>query len=159
MNHNTGRKRRTPPAPTRSRRGPRCARLRDQELKRIVHRYYHEVLTLRRVDVLDGLVAADFTGHDGAGALMDRYGLQEAAEMLLDAFPDLIVTVEDQVAEGNKVSTRWWASGTHAGTFAGISPTGRTVTISGIDIHRVERGRIAELWEELDVASLLAQML
>jgi steroid delta-isomerase-like uncharacterized protein len=143
----------------RSRRGPRCARERDQELKRIVHRYYHEVLTLRRIGVLDELVAPDFTGHDGAGALMDRYGLREAAEMLLDAFPDLIVTVEDQVAEGDRVSTRWWASGTHAGTFAGIAPTGRTVTISGIDIHRVERGRIAELWEELDVASLLAQLL
>jgi predicted ester cyclase len=79
--------------------------------------------------------------------------------MLLDAFPDLIVTVEDQVAEGNRVSTRWWASGTHAGTFAGNAPTGRTVTISGIDIHQVERGRIAKLWEELDVASLLAQLL
>jgi len=143
----------------RTRRGPRCARERDQVLKRIVHRYYHEVLTLRRIEVIDEIVAPDFTGHDGAGALMDRYGLREAADMLLDAFPDLIVTVEDQVAEGNRVSTRWWASGTHAGTFAGISPTGRTVTLSGIDIHRVERGRIAELWEELDVASLLAQLL
>jgi steroid delta-isomerase-like uncharacterized protein len=159
MNHDTGRKRRTMPAPMRSRRGPRCARVRDQELKRIVHRYYHEVLTLRRLKVLEEIVATDFAGHDGAGALMDRYGLREAAEMLLDAFPDLIVTVEDQVAEGDRVSTRWWASGTHAGTFAGIAPTGRTVTISGIDIHRIGRGRIVELWEELDVASLLAQML
>jgi steroid delta-isomerase-like uncharacterized protein len=143
----------------RSRRGPRCARERDQELKRSVPRSYHEVLTLRRIGVLEELVAPDFSGHDGAGALMDRCGLREAAEMLLDAFPDLIVTVEDQVAEGDRVSTRWWASGTHAGTFAGIAPTGRTVTISGIDIHRVARGRIAELWEELDVASLLAQLL
>jgi steroid delta-isomerase-like uncharacterized protein len=143
----------------RSRRGPRCARVRDQELKRIVHRYYHEVLTLRRVAVLDELVAADFVGHDGAGGLMDLAGYRAAVAMLLGAFPDLIVTVEDQIAEGNRVSTRWWASGTHSGAFAGIQPTGRTVTISGIDIHQVERGRIAKLWEELDVASLLAQLL
>jgi steroid delta-isomerase-like uncharacterized protein len=160
MNHDTGRTRRTPPAPSRSRRGPRCARAHDDdELKRIVHRYYHEVLTHRRVAVLDELVAPDFVGHDGAGALMDREGYRAAAAMLLTAFPDLVAVVEDQVAEGDRVSTRWWASGTHAGEFAGIAPTGRTVTITGIDIHRVGRGRIAELWEELDVATLLAQML
>jgi steroid delta-isomerase-like uncharacterized protein len=143
----------------RSRRGPRCVHVRDNELKRLVHRYYHEVLTHRRLEVLDELVAPDFVGHDGAGGLMDCDGYRAAAKMLLAAFPDLVVTVEDQLAEGDRVSTRWWASGTHAGPFAGVPPTGRTVTISGIDIHRVGRGRIAELWEELDVASLLAQML
>jgi predicted ester cyclase len=158
MNHDTGRKRRSHPAPSRSRRGPHCARP-DHDIKRIVHRYYHEALTHRRLDVLDEIVAPGFVGHDGAGGLMDRTGYREAAEMLLAAFPDLVVVVEDQVAEGDRVSTRWWGSGTHAGAFAGIAPTGRTVTLSGIDIHRVARGRIAELWEELDVASLLAQML
>jgi steroid delta-isomerase-like uncharacterized protein len=124
-----------------------------------VRRYYDEVLTKRRLDLLDDLITPGFVGHDGAGGLMDRDGYRAAVQMLHAAFPDLIVTVEDQLAERDRVSTRWWASGTHAGAFVGIPPTGRTVTISGIDIHRVDRGRIAELWEELDVASLLAQLL
>ena len=159
MNEDTGRKRLRPrPATTAPpRRGPRCSR--DEGPKRLVRRYYDEVLTGRRLDVLDELLAPGFRGHDGAGGLMDRAGYREAAEMMHNAFPDLIVTIEDQVAERNRVSTRWWASGTHAGSFAGVPPTGRTVTISGIDIHRLDRGRIAELWEELDVASLLAQLL
>jgi steroid delta-isomerase-like uncharacterized protein len=159
MNEDTGRKRRYPrPATTgRARRGPRCSR--DERPKRLVRRYYDEVLTGRRLKVLDELLAPGFRGHDGAGGLMDRAGYREAAEMLHRAFPDLIVTIEDQVAERDRVSTRWWASGTHAGSFAGIAPTGRTVTVSGIDIHRIDQGRIAELWEELDIASLIAQML
>jgi steroid delta-isomerase-like uncharacterized protein len=161
MNHDTGRKRHRPrPAAVGPpRRGTRCSLPREDRAKRIVRRYYDEVLTGRRLDLLDRLVAPGFCGHDGAGGLMDLPGYRASAQMLHAAFPDPIVTVEDQLAERDRVSTRWWASGTHTGPFAGIPPSGRVVTISGMDIHRLDRGRIAELWEELDVASLLAQML
>src|SRR5262245_61587763 len=113
MYHSTGRKRRVPriatPAPVR--RDPSCAR--GENPKRLVRRYYDEVLNGRRIDVLNELLTPGFVGHDGAGGLMDADGYGEAAAILHAAFPDLVVKIEDQVGERNRVSTRWWASGTH----------------------------------------------
>ena len=69
------------------------------------------------------------------------------------------MTVGDQLAEKDRVSTRWSATGMHTGEFAGIPATGREVTLSGIDIHRVSGDRLVELWEQLDLASLVAQLI
>ena len=112
----------------------------------------------RRIDVLQQLVAPDFVGHDPAGAMMDRAGYFDAVAMLHEAFAQLVVSIDDQVAERDRVTTRWSAVGTHVGTFMGIAPTGRNVILTGIDIHRIEGDRLAELWEQLDLAHLLAQL-
>jgi len=117
------------------------------------------VLSDRRLDVLEVLVGHEFVGHHPSGATMDRDGYFAAVRMLHDAFSDLVVSIDDQVAENDRVTTRWSAVGTHTGTFAGIAPTGRNVVISGIDIHRLDGDRLVELWEQLDLASLIAQML
>jgi steroid delta-isomerase-like uncharacterized protein len=69
-----------------------------------------------------------------------------------------VVTVHDQVAEGDTVVTRWSAAGTHAGDFAGVPATGRLVTVSGIHIHRVRHGRLTEHWEELNLLGVLRQL-
>jgi predicted ester cyclase len=127
--------------------------------KRIVSRYYEEVLEGRCLDVLSELVTPGFVGHDPAGGRMDRAGYFDAVRMLHEAFGELRVYIDDQIAEGDRVTTRWSAVGTHVGDFAGIAPTGREVIISGIDIHRVEGHRLAELWEQLDLATLVAQMM
>jgi steroid delta-isomerase-like uncharacterized protein len=74
------------------------------------------------------------------------------------AFPDLVATVHFQVAEDDKVVTRWSATGTHAGDFAGVPATGRPVTVSGIHIHRVRDGRLLEHWEELNLLGVLRQI-
>ena len=74
------------------------------------------------------------------------------------ALPDLVVTVHDQVAETDTVVTRWSATGTHAGDFAGVPATGRRVTVTGIHIHRVRHGRLIEHWEELDPLGVLRQL-
>jgi steroid delta-isomerase-like uncharacterized protein len=74
------------------------------------------------------------------------------------AFPDLAVTVLDQVAEGDMVATRWRARGTHRGPFAGVPATGRPVTITAIHLHRVAGGRLAEHWEAIDLLPLLRQL-
>ena len=71
---------------------------------------------------------------------------------------DLLVTVHDQMAEDDRVATRWSATGTHAGDFAGVPATGRLVTVSGIHIHRVRHGRLVEHWEELNLLGLLRQL-
>jgi predicted ester cyclase len=90
---------------------------------------------------------------------MDRAGYFDAVAMLHEAFAQLVVSIDDQVAERDRVTTRWCAVGTHVGTFMGIAPTGRNVILTGIDIHRIEGDRLAELWEQLDLAHLLAQLL
>ena len=74
------------------------------------------------------------------------------------AFPDLRISVEDQVAEGDKVVTRWRARGTHKGPFQGISPTGKRGEISGTIIDRIADGKIIECWSNSDDLGLLQQL-
>ncbi len=147
------------------RRGTRAATRRAAQQRRrnrpkeVVRRYYDEVLNRRRLGVLSELLAPEFVGHDPAGATVDRDGYLTAVKMLHAGFGQLIVSVDDQVAEDDRVTTRWTAVGTHTGAFAGIPATWREVTISGIDIHRLDRKQVVEHWEQLDLASLLAQLL
>jgi len=74
------------------------------------------------------------------------------------AFPDGKWTIEDQLAEGDKVMTRWNFTGTHKGMFKGIAPTGRKVAITGMVIDRVVDGRIVEEWEEFDALGTMRQL-
>src|SRR4051812_29116455 len=118
-----------------------CRHVPDNRSKRLVQRYYEDVLAGRRLDVLDKLVAPRFVGHDPAGGMMDRKGYVVAVRMLHNAFGPLAVSIDDQVAEDDRVTTRWSAVGTHVGTFAGIPPTGREIVMAGIDIHRIDGDR------------------
>jgi predicted ester cyclase len=79
--------------------------------------------------------------------------------MLHEAFAQLVVSIDDQVAEKDRVTTRWSAVGTHIGEFAGIPPTGREIVMAGIDIHRIDGDRLVELWEQLDLSAIISQML
>jgi steroid delta-isomerase-like uncharacterized protein len=74
---------------------------------------------------------------------------------LIAAFPDIQITVEDQIAEGDKVVVRWTDTGTHMGTFAGVAPTGKPLLLTGIDILRIANGKIVERWSEYDMLSVL----
>jgi steroid delta-isomerase-like uncharacterized protein len=74
------------------------------------------------------------------------------------AFPDLQLTTEDLVAEGEKVAIRNTWRGTHQGAFQGVPPTGKYVTFTGTDLFRVEGGKIAEQWADLDALGLLQQL-
>jgi predicted ester cyclase len=144
----------------RTRRDQACGYERGgHEPKQVVRRYYDEVLNRRRLNVLDELVAPGFVGHDASGATIDRDGYVTAVKMLHAGFGQLIVRVDDQVAEHDRVATRWTAIGTHTGAFVGIAATWREVTISGVDIHRLKGKHVVEHWEQLDLASLLAQLL
>jgi predicted ester cyclase len=74
------------------------------------------------------------------------------------AFPDLHVTVDQQLAEGDLVTTRWTATGTHQGELMGVAPTGKQATVTGILIDRFEGDRIAESWEVWDALGLMQQL-
>ena len=74
------------------------------------------------------------------------------------AFPDLRVKNEDVIAEGDKVVARWTARGTHNGALMNIPPTGKQVTLKGIDVLRIEGGKIVERWGEFDALGMLHQL-
>ena len=141
------------------RRRHHCPPLPDDRPKRAVRRLYEDVLAARRLDLLEDVLGPDFVGYDSGGAMMDFDGFVAAVEMLHGGFGELTVTVEDQIAERDRVTTRWTAVGRHTGSFAGIAPTGREVMMAGTDIHRVDGHRLVELWEQVDFAGVIAQLL
>ncbi|OFW70937.1 MAG: hypothetical protein A2Y55_01360 [Actinobacteria bacterium RBG_16_68_12] len=79
-------------------------------------------------------------------------------EKYLAGFPGGGITVDDQIAEGDKVATRWTGRGTHTGEMAGISPTGKEVTVSGLTLSRLENGMVVEEWTTWDTLGMLVQL-
>jgi steroid delta-isomerase-like uncharacterized protein len=110
-------------------------------------------------DLVDEVYAADLVWHEPD---QDIHGPEEAKQfiaMYRTAFPDLNVTVEDAIAEGEKVVTRWTARGTHQGEIEEFGPpTGRQMEFQGITIHRIADGKIVEEWERYDNLSVTQQL-
>jgi steroid delta-isomerase-like uncharacterized protein len=84
--------------------------------------------------------------------------LKGAVQLFRTAFPDLHFTIEDEIAEGDTVVSRWTARGTHRGEFMGTPPTGRTIAVTGMDILHFVDGRIRENWAAFDALGLLQQL-
>jgi steroid delta-isomerase-like uncharacterized protein len=124
----------------------------------VVCRLIEEVLNGGQIDLLAELVASDHVGHDPLGDHYGREGLRIVVTEYRVAFPDLCVTVEDLVSEGDRVVHRFTLRGTHAGQFMGIPPTERVVTAAGIAIDRFADGKVAESWVSLDALNLLRQL-
>jgi len=108
---------------------------------------------------IDQFFAKDFVVHETfPGLARDSVGTKQWNALIHEAVPDHNVTIEDQLAENDKVVTRWTARGTHKGKFQGIAPTGRQVSVTGMTISRFVDGKIAESWIELDTLSLMRQL-
>jgi steroid delta-isomerase-like uncharacterized protein len=126
--------------------------------KDVARRYYQAVLNRGDVDALDELAAPNYLEHDPLpGRGTGRDGLKDRVRMLRSAFGQQF-TLEDVIAEGDKVVVRWTGSGKHEGEFMGIPPTGKSFTIAGIDIHRIQDETMAEHWHVVDQLSLLQQL-
>ncbi|HEX5689461.1 MAG TPA: ester cyclase, partial [Roseiflexaceae bacterium] len=113
----------------------------------------------RRLDVAAELVDPAYTSHfpvPGQPPGID--GFRYAVDMLHTSFPDLSITVEDLIAEGDKVVARLRAQGTHQAPFRGIAATGREVSWTGIRIFRLANGKIVEHWANWDDLSLVQQL-
>lgn len=123
--------------------------------KTLVIRFYAEVMSGHDLDALDRLLTDDFV-HNGDAR--GRDGQRRAVAEFHAAFPDLQVDTELILAEGDLVSTHQRWTGTHAGEAAGIAPTGSRVEFTSTAVLRVRDGLIAEAWDELDLAGLLAQL-
>ena len=130
-----------------------------EENKSLFRGVVKECYNKRDLGVLDKFFAADVVDHAAPPGLPP--GL-EAGRILLgaffSAFPDLQYTLEDVMAEGDKVVARATIRGTQTGEFAGIPPTGKPIMISVIDIWRVANGKLVEHWHVLDQLSMLQQL-
>jgi steroid delta-isomerase-like uncharacterized protein len=122
-------------------------------------RFFEQVCTAGNLDTIDDLVTADAIHRDrDAEEYHGPEGVREWITGYRSAFPDLRVIVEEQVAQGDTVVTRWTTEGTHRGELWGIPPTGRPFVITGITIDRFVEDRIAESKESWDALGMLQQL-
>ncbi len=127
--------------------------------KALMRRELEEVWNQHNPDAVDEIYALDFVNRSAPpGMPDDRAGLKALVGMNLGAFPDLKVTSDSLVAEGDKVVHHWTATGTHKGELMGIPATGKRVKMTGIAIVRIAGGKIAELWMESDQMGMMQQL-
>ena len=127
--------------------------------KAIARRFTEDLWDKGALSVADEIIAPDFIDHDPvSGQSPGLEGYKEMVGAFRAAFPDLRVRNEDVIAEGDKVVARWTAHGTHGGVLMNIPPTGKQVTLKGIDVLRIERGKIVERWGEFDALGMLHQL-
>jgi steroid delta-isomerase-like uncharacterized protein len=130
-----------------------------EENKAIVRRIFDEFLNTGDPDAADELFAADFVNHSpGRGAAPDREGMKRFISSLRRTFPDMKLTPDDLIAEGDKVTVRMTISGTHRGEIAGVAATGKQVTWDAISILRFAGGKAVERWNISDELGLLRQL-
>jgi steroid delta-isomerase-like uncharacterized protein len=130
-----------------------------EENKTIVRRAVEEFWNAHNVAAAEMLYAADLANHDPLSpAVTGLEGLKAFAGALFAAFPDFHVVIDDEVAEGDKVAKLWTLHGTQRGEFQGIPPTGKPVTMTGITVYRIAKGKIAELTWSYNMLGLMQQL-
>ncbi len=125
----------------------------------IARRYVEEIWDQGDLTALAELFASNIVDHHAVpGQAPGVEGQQQVLTMFRSAFPDLRVTTEDILVDGDRVAVRWTARGTHQGALLGIPPTGKPVTITGIDILRIANGKVVERWAEDNGLALMQQL-
>ncbi len=125
-----------------------------EENKAIVRKFI-EAYNQRNLDLIDDFVAPDYVDHTNK---VDREGLKQLFNMGFTAFPDWHETIEDIIAEGDKVWIRAKSTGTHTGEFMGIAPTGKKLTTEMVDIYRIVDGKHIEGRFIVDQLDFLKQL-
>jgi len=126
----------------------------------LFRRFIEEVGNRGNLAAVDELMAADFAEHEvlPPGTPPGREGVKQVFAMIRAALPDLRVTVDDEIAAGDKVVCRQTWRGTHRGDLLGAAPTGKPVEFGVIDIVRVAEGKLVEHWGQADWLGLLQQV-
>jgi steroid delta-isomerase-like uncharacterized protein len=132
----------------------------SEENKALARRWFDEVFNAQNFDVAEEITAQDAVSHDPtlndlpSGPEGDRH----VVNLYHGAFPDAQITVEDQIAEGDRVVTRWSGRGTHQEEFMGVPPSENRIEIAGMTINRVSGGKIAETWTNYDALGMMQQI-
>jgi steroid delta-isomerase-like uncharacterized protein len=131
-----------------------------EENKELVRRFYEKVWNLGETDFAFEVFAYDYVRHDfrKTDALPGPAGQKKIADDFRAAFPDLEMTVDFMIGEGDFVAGRWTATGTHTGSWGGVEPTGRRVKFSAVNLYRFEDGKVAEIWNHRDDLGLMEQL-
>jgi steroid delta-isomerase-like uncharacterized protein len=130
-----------------------------EENKATFRRYVEEVGNEGNLDLADD-VFDRYLAHQPDGSVLER-GPEDVKRFMGEfrsAFPDFHSTIEDQIAEGDRVVTRWRMRGTHQGEFRGIAPTGKELDITGIGIFRFSDGKVVESWDNFDQLGMMRQL-
>src|SRR3712207_4779754 len=131
----------------------------SEENKALARRWV-DIFNQGNLDLVEEIYAPNFVGHDptmpedvrGVEGRREFYGMYQSA------FPDTQITIEDQLAEGDRVATRWTARGTHQGELMGVPPSGNRVEVPGTTISRIEGGKVAEEWNNYHALGLMQQI-
>jgi steroid delta-isomerase-like uncharacterized protein len=129
--------------------------------KTLARRAIEEVWNKGKLEVINELTASNATYHDPSvpgGKFTGPEGVRQFVQIYRTAFPDVHITIDDQVAEGDKVATRWTATGTHRGELMGIAPTNKHATVTGTAIERYQGGKVVEAWNNYDMLGMLQQL-
>ena len=134
----------------------------SEQNKENMRRVLAEAFGQGKVEIIDEVLDPDFVCWDPnseSGAIRGADTIKGEIEYFRNAVPDLTYTVEDQVAEGDKVVTRYTVSGTHQGEFFGVAGTGNRIEMTGINIDRFdENGKLVEEWPEYDLLGAMRQL-
>jgi steroid delta-isomerase-like uncharacterized protein len=127
--------------------------------KTISRRLVEEVFNEGKYDLIEEIIVATFVNHDPAtGDVTGIDGVRQNIDGYRSAFPDIKITIEEQIAEGNLVATRWTAKGTHKGELMGIAATGKEATVTGLTLDKIKDGKIVESWNNWDTFGLMRQL-
>ena len=128
----------------------------------LIHRWFEEVWNNKNEDAIDELMAPDAEAHGLTDAEGNQVRGTEAFKTLhrqfVSAYPDLNITVEDTVTEGDKIAARCRVTATHGGHPIGVAPTNEPVEFTGMSIVRVKDGKIVEAWNEFDFMKMYTQV-
>lgn len=130
------------------------------ENKELVHRLHSEIWSEGKLDLVDEIVSEDYVEHNPT-VPHDARGpsdYKQSVEMFRTGFPDLTLTEEDTIVEGEKVVSRLTIRGTHEGVFIELEPTGTTIESAGVVINRIEDGKLVESWPLPDMMGIMQQL-
>ncbi len=134
----------------------------SEQNKELSRQLYEEIFSKGNTALIDQIFAADYVNHDTSGPPggwpRGPQGFHAVVATYRGAFSGLQFTIEDQVAEGDRVVTRWTSRATNSGSLAGMPPTGKSVVITGISIERFAHGKIAESWVNFDQMGMMQQL-
>jgi len=128
----------------------------EEENKAVVRNWFEDGWNKHNPDIIDKYFAANYVNHGVATNSVDEW--KQFVTPVLTAFPDIHFTVDDQIAEGDKVVTRWTFRATHQGEFMDVPATGKKVTVTGINISRHANGKYVEDWGNWDGLGLMKQL-
>lgn len=129
------------------------------EDNKAVARRFFEAFDRNKWDVIGDLCADDYVGHlSGAPGPLNFEGHKQFGQMFHAAFPNVSHTIDDQIAEGDRVVTRVTVRGTHSGDLMGLAPSGKPMTMAGVSVFRIGDGKIAEEWTLFDQMGMMQQI-